>query len=238
MAGPTQRRGAACSSARRRRERRRGGGGVLAVRERIADVGSARRSWPRVKRSPEREPRQTAGRRCEAAPRACHSARDARRVHARGARRQRRLVAVRRSSDRPMTDVLSLPVLVLNRHLVPVQVTTVKRAIVLLYGGVALALDEGGESYDFDLWRDLPVRDERRRASPSSAARCASRASCTCLRYDRTPRVDGPPHAPQPHVPRRAPVPVLRQAARRCATSTSTTSCRARAAATTRGRTS
>jgi hypothetical protein len=58
-----------------------------------------------------------------------------------------------------MTDVLSLPVLVLNRHLVPVQVTTVKRAVVLLYGGVALALDEGGDSFDFDLWRDMPVRD-------------------------------------------------------------------------------
>jgi hypothetical protein len=55
-----------------------------------------------------------------------------------------------------MTDVLSFPVLVLNRHLTPVQVTTVKRAIVLLYGGVALALDEGGDSYDFELWRDLP----------------------------------------------------------------------------------
>jgi hypothetical protein len=57
-----------------------------------------------------------------------------------------------------MTDVLSLPVLALNRHLVPVQVTTVKRAVVLLYGGVALALDDVGESHDFDLWRDLPVR--------------------------------------------------------------------------------
>ena len=42
-----------------------------------------------------------------------------------------------------MTDVLSLPVLVLNRHLVPVQVTTVKRAIVLMYGGVALGARRG-----------------------------------------------------------------------------------------------
>ena len=44
-----------------------------------------------------------------------------------------------------MTDVLSMPVLVLNRHFSPIQVTTVKRAFVLLYGGVASALDEEGE---------------------------------------------------------------------------------------------
>ena len=37
-----------------------------------------------------------------------------------------------------MTDVLSLPVLVLNRYFEPVQVSTTKRAFVLLYGGTAL----------------------------------------------------------------------------------------------------
>ena len=36
-----------------------------------------------------------------------------------------------------MTDVLDMPVLVLNRYFQPVQVTTVKRAFVLLYGGAA-----------------------------------------------------------------------------------------------------
>jgi 5-methylcytosine-specific restriction endonuclease McrA len=58
-----------------------------------------------------------------------------------------------------MADVLGTPVLVLNRHFEPVQVTTCKRAFVLLYGGVAQALDEDGEAYDFDLWRELPVRE-------------------------------------------------------------------------------
>jgi len=58
-----------------------------------------------------------------------------------------------------MTDVLSRPVLVLNRVFQPVQLTTAKRAFVLLYGGAANALDESGEEYDFDLWRSLPVRD-------------------------------------------------------------------------------
>jgi 5-methylcytosine-specific restriction endonuclease McrA len=58
-----------------------------------------------------------------------------------------------------MSDVLTTPVLILNRHFEPVQVTTAKRAFVLLYGGAAQALDEDGESYDFDLWRSLPARD-------------------------------------------------------------------------------
>ena len=56
-------------------------------------------------------------------------------------------------------DVLVTPVLVLNRYFEPVQVTTCKRAFVLLYGGVAQALDEDGEGYDFELWRELPVRE-------------------------------------------------------------------------------
>ncbi|MCL2722870.1 MAG: HNH endonuclease [Polyangiaceae bacterium] len=57
-----------------------------------------------------------------------------------------------------MTDVLSKPVLVLNRIFQPVQLTTVKRAFILLYGGAAYAVDEDGEEYDFELWRRLPVR--------------------------------------------------------------------------------
>src|SRR5580692_7569295 len=87
-----------------------------------------------------------------------------------------------------MTDVLSLPVLALNRHLVPVQVTTVKRAVVLLYGGVALALDDGGESHDFDLWRDQPVRGEDD-AIPLVNGSLRVPRVVHLLRYDRTPRV-------------------------------------------------
>ncbi len=89
---------------------------------------------------------------------------------------------------RAMNDVLSLPVLVLNKHLVPVQVTTVKRAVVLLYGGVALALDEEGDSYDFDLWRDMPVRDEDDGIPVVGGAVRVPRV-VHLLRYDRTPRV-------------------------------------------------
>jgi 5-methylcytosine-specific restriction endonuclease McrA len=59
-----------------------------------------------------------------------------------------------------MTDVLSLPVLVLNRFMQPLQLTTAKRAMVLLYGGAAHALDEEGAAHDFELWRLLDVRAE------------------------------------------------------------------------------
>lgn len=58
-----------------------------------------------------------------------------------------------------MTDVLSTRVLVLNRYFQPVRLTTAKRALVLLYGGAAVAMDEGGEAYDFEAWFRLPVRE-------------------------------------------------------------------------------
>ena len=86
-----------------------------------------------------------------------------------------------------MTDPLSLPVLVLNRHLSPVQVTTVKRAVVLLYGGCALALDEVGDTYDFELWRDLPVRADDDELPIVGGGLRVPRV-VHLLRYDRIPR--------------------------------------------------
>ena len=87
-----------------------------------------------------------------------------------------------------MTDVLSLPVLVLNRYFSPVQVTTAKRAFVLLYGGTALALDEDGDVYDFDFWRELPVRtgDD---ALPIIGGTLRVPRVLHLHRYDRTPRI-------------------------------------------------
>jgi 5-methylcytosine-specific restriction endonuclease McrA len=86
-----------------------------------------------------------------------------------------------------MTDVLSLPVLVLNRHLVPVQVATVRRALVLLYGGAALALDDGGASHDFALWRALPVREEDDEVPIVGGALRVPRV-LHLLRYERMPK--------------------------------------------------
>lgn len=56
-------------------------------------------------------------------------------------------------------DPLHLPVLVVNRFFQPVQITSARRAFLLLYGGSALAIDESGEMHDFLTWRTLPVRD-------------------------------------------------------------------------------
>jgi hypothetical protein len=88
-----------------------------------------------------------------------------------------------------MTDVLSLPVLVLNRHFEPVQVTTAKRAFVLLYGGTALALDEEGETYDFDLWRDLPVRIDDDGLPIVGGVELRVPRVVHLHAYDRTPRI-------------------------------------------------
>jgi 5-methylcytosine-specific restriction endonuclease McrA len=86
-----------------------------------------------------------------------------------------------------MADVLSAPVLVLNRHFEPVQVTTARRAFILLYGGAAHALDEDGEAYDFELWRSLPVR-ESDDALPIVNGVLRVPRVVHLHRYDRTPR--------------------------------------------------
>lgn len=55
--------------------------------------------------------------------------------------------------------MLNSSVLVLNRHFQPVHVTTARRAFVMLYGGVARALDEQFELYDFASWAALSARE-------------------------------------------------------------------------------
>ena len=90
--------------------------------------------------------------------------------------------------ERLMSDVLCKPVLILNRVFAPVQLTTAKRAFVLLYGGGARALDEAGEEYDFDLWRGLPVRDDDD-ALPVVGGVLRVPRVLHLHRYDRTPRV-------------------------------------------------
>lgn len=59
--------------------------------------------------------------------------------------------------ERPR-EPLELPVLVVNRLFQPVQVTSARRAFLLLYGGAATAIDDEGEMHDFSRWRTLPVR--------------------------------------------------------------------------------
>ena len=58
--------------------------------------------------------------------------------------------------------MLNTKVLVLNRHYLPVHVTSVRRAFSLLYQGVAEAVNEQYQTFDFDSWSDLSatVHDE------------------------------------------------------------------------------
>lgn len=51
--------------------------------------------------------------------------------------------------------MLSSSVLVLNRSYVPIQVTTLKHAICLLYRGIAKVVDRQFELFDFDSWQAL-----------------------------------------------------------------------------------
>ena len=53
--------------------------------------------------------------------------------------------------------VLSTSVLVLNRLYQPVHVTSVRRALILLYRGAAKAVDEQYQTFDFESWAELAV---------------------------------------------------------------------------------
>ena len=52
-------------------------------------------------------------------------------------------------------DVLRSKALVLNRSFLPIHITSVRRACVLLYQGIARAVDEQYQTFDFGGWRRL-----------------------------------------------------------------------------------
>ena len=56
--------------------------------------------------------------------------------------------------------MLTTQVLVLNRFFIPVSVTSLKRAFILLYGGAAKAVSEDYETYDFNSWADVSTASE------------------------------------------------------------------------------
>lgn len=62
----------------------------------------------------------------------------------------------------PHYSVLNTKVLILNRSYLPIHVTSVRRAFALLYQGIAKAVNEQYQTFDFDSWSDLSVsvRDE------------------------------------------------------------------------------
>ena len=62
----------------------------------------------------------------------------------------------------PTYTILNTKVLILNRSYLPIHITSVRRAFSLLYQGMAHAVNERYQTFDFDSWSDLSVsvRDE------------------------------------------------------------------------------
>ena len=57
-------------------------------------------------------------------------------------------------------SVLNTKVLVLNRSYLPVHITVVRRALSLLYQGIARAVDEQYRTFDFATWADLAADED------------------------------------------------------------------------------
>lgn len=57
----------------------------------------------------------------------------------------------------PGYSVLNTKVLILNRSYLPIHVTSVRRAFALLYQGIARAVNDQYQTFDFDSWSDLSV---------------------------------------------------------------------------------
>ncbi len=57
-------------------------------------------------------------------------------------------------------SVLNTKVLVLNRSYLPVHITSVRRALSLLYQDVARAVDQQYRTFDFDSWADLAAEED------------------------------------------------------------------------------
>src|SRR5436309_14481707 len=57
-------------------------------------------------------------------------------------------------------SVLNTKVLVLNRSYLPIHITSVRRAISLLYQDIARAVDEQYRVFDFASWADLAAEED------------------------------------------------------------------------------
>ena len=59
-----------------------------------------------------------------------------------------------------MSEILNSKVLVLNRSYLPVHITSLRRALTLLYCEIALAVDGEYRTFDFPSWRKLVPQGE------------------------------------------------------------------------------
>ncbi|MBK7578805.1 MAG: HNH endonuclease [Myxococcales bacterium] len=76
----------------------------------------------------------------------------------------------------------------LNRYFAPVSVTSARRAVVLLFGGAAMAVDDDGAMHDFVRWRSLPIRS-RDDGIPMVGGQLRVPRVLHLVRYDRSPRM-------------------------------------------------
>lgn len=83
--------------------------------------------------------------------------------------------------------MLNSGVLVLNRAYFPVQVTSVRRAFCLLYSGLARAINEQYEMYDFKSWSELSVSAHDEAVGLVGRAIRIPRV-IVLVAYDRVPR--------------------------------------------------
>lgn len=58
--------------------------------------------------------------------------------------------------------------LVLNRSFSPIQITSIKRAICLVFKGLAYFVDENYQKYDFNSWAELSIKNENERIQLTS----------------------------------------------------------------------
>ncbi len=83
--------------------------------------------------------------------------------------------------------MLNSNVLVLNRSYLPIHVTSVRRAFSLLYQGIARAVDEQYQTFDFDSWSQLAVaRDAEAIGTPGGMIRIPR--VLVLVSFDRLPR--------------------------------------------------
>lgn len=82
---------------------------------------------------------------------------------------------------------LSTNVLVLNRAFVPVHITTVRRAITLLYLGIARAVDREYQTFDFHSWAEISDRKQGDTVGLVGRVMAIPRV-ILLVTYDRLPR--------------------------------------------------
>lgn len=83
--------------------------------------------------------------------------------------------------------MLTSQVLVLNRSFLPVHVTTVRRALIMLYRGIAKAVDKQYELFDFESWMELSVAAHEEKVGIVGKAIRVPRVVLLHL-YDRVPK--------------------------------------------------